>query len=79
MNPLVNFFERHGVHCPSDRPCLSAADKMIRERKTSRSSVVGVRIRASSACKILQRQPDFRSLGIIPMLNHESAFGKTGY
>jgi hypothetical protein len=28
---------------------------------------------------ILRRQPDFRSLGIIPMLNHGSAFSETGY
>jgi hypothetical protein len=34
---------------------------------------------ASFLRTILRCQPDFRSLGIIPMLNHESAFGKTGY
>jgi hypothetical protein len=28
---------------------------------------------------ILRRQPDFRSLEIIPMSNHESALGETGY
>jgi hypothetical protein len=28
---------------------------------------------------ILRRQPDFRSFGNLPMLNHESAFSETGY
>jgi hypothetical protein len=60
-----------------ERP--SAANKMIRERKTSRCSVVGGSHPRLKRRTILRRQPDFRSLGIIPMLNHESAFGETGY
>jgi hypothetical protein len=60
-----------------ERP--SAANKMIRKRKTSRCSVVGGSHPRRKRRTIVRRQPEFRSLGIIPMLIHELAFGETGY
>ena len=60
-----------------ERP--SAANKMIRARKTSRCSVVGARTRASSTARSSGVNRTSAALGIIPMLNHESAFGETGY
>jgi hypothetical protein len=56
----------------------SAANKMIRERK--RRAIPSWRLAPALKRHTIRRsQPDFRGLGIIPMVNHESAFGQTGH
>jgi hypothetical protein len=60
-----------------ERP--SSASKTIRARNASRCSVVGARTRASSTARSSGVSRTAAALGIIPMLNHESAFRKSGY
>jgi hypothetical protein len=72
---------RHRRNCSAmdrvGRP--SAASKMIRARNASRCSVVGARTRASSTARSSDESRASVALGIIPMLNHESACRKSGY
>ena len=56
----------------------SSASKTIRARNASRCSVVGARTRASSTARSAGVSRTFAAMGIIPMLNHESAFRKSG-
>ncbi len=57
----------------------SSASKTIRARNASRCSVVGARTRASSTARSAGVSRTFAAMGIIPMLNHELAFRKSGY
>ena len=57
----------------------SAASSMIRARNASRCSVVGARTRASSTERSAGVSRTSAALGIIPTLDHKSAFCETGY
>jgi hypothetical protein len=59
-----------------ERP--SAASKTIRARSTSRCSVVDARNRASSTARSSGESRTSAASGIIPMLNHDSAFRDSG-
>ena len=60
------------VECPSPAITTNPA------RKASRCSVVGARNRAASAARSSGVSRTSAALGIIPMLNHESAAAKAG-
>jgi hypothetical protein len=50
--PASEFFERHGVYCPGDRPCrASFGSQQDDPRATSRCSFVGSRSRASGVAR----------------------------
>jgi len=57
----------------------AAANKTIRARFKSRCIVTGERQRASSTLRSLFERSTSLASGIIPMLNHDSRFMKSGY